>query len=68
VCMEETEPVVGTNYPQLIHAQGEVPEQAPEKLFESEPGNFESTDEEKDHFEDNFGQDEDQEYDGNDYY
>jgi len=68
VCMEETEPVVGTNYPQLIHAQGEVPEQAPEKLFESEPGNFESTDEEKDHFEDNFGQDEDQEYDGYDYY
>lgn len=34
--MEVGETITGTTYPNLIHAQGEVPEEAPEKLFESE--------------------------------
>jgi hypothetical protein len=34
--MEVGETITGTIYPNLIHAQGEVPEEAPEKLFESE--------------------------------
>jgi hypothetical protein len=68
VCMEVTEPVVGTSYPNLIHSQGEVPEQAPEKLFESDQENIEFLDEEEDNFEDDFGYDGDDEYDGDDYY
>ena len=34
--MEVGETITGTTYPNLIHAQGEVPEEAPQKLFESE--------------------------------
>ena len=34
--MEVGEQITGTTYPNLIHAQGEVPEEAPEKLFQSE--------------------------------
>ena len=34
--MEVGETITGTTYPNLIYAQGEVPEEAPEKLFESE--------------------------------
>jgi len=34
--MEVGETITGTSYPNLIYAQGEVPEEAPEKLFESE--------------------------------
>lgn len=34
--MEVAEPTTGTSYPNLINAQGEVPEEAPEKFFESD--------------------------------
>ena len=34
--MEVGKVIAGTTYPNLIHAEGEVPEEAPEKLFESE--------------------------------
>jgi len=34
--MEVGETITGTTYPNLIHALGEVPEEAPVKLFESE--------------------------------
>lgn len=34
--MEVAEPVAGAGYPLLIYAEGEVPEEAPEKLFESD--------------------------------
>ena len=34
--MEVGEQITGTTYPNLIHTQGEVPEEAPEKLFQSE--------------------------------
>ena len=34
--MEVGKVISGTTYPNLIHAEGEVPEEAPEKLFESE--------------------------------
>ncbi len=34
--MEVGETITGTTYPNLIYAQGDVPEEAPEKLFESE--------------------------------
>ena len=34
--IEVGEQITGTTYPNLIHAQGEVPEEAPEKLFQSE--------------------------------
>ena len=34
--MEVGELIVGTNYPNLIHAEGEVPEEAPDKSFESD--------------------------------
>jgi hypothetical protein len=34
--MEVGDLISGTTYPNLIHAQGEVPEEAPEKLFESD--------------------------------
>ena len=34
--MEVGETITGTTYPNLIYAQGEVPEEAPDKLFESE--------------------------------
>ena len=34
--MEVGEVITGTTYPNLIHAEGEVPEEAPEKQFESE--------------------------------
>ena len=45
-----------------------MPEQAPEKLFESDQENIEFLDEEEDNFEDDFGYDGDDEYDGDDYY
>ena len=34
--MEVGKVITGTTYPNLIHAEGEVPEEAPEKLFESQ--------------------------------
>jgi len=34
--MEVGEVITATTYPNLIHAEGEVPEEAPEKQFESE--------------------------------
>ena len=37
-----------TTYPNLIYAQGEVPDEAPEKKFESEQGNFFEESEEND--------------------
>ena len=33
---EVGEALSGMSYPNLIHSQGEVPEEAPEKLFEAE--------------------------------
>jgi hypothetical protein len=56
--MEVGEFVTGTIYPNLIHAQGEVPEEAPEKLFESEgmdalkENDLEEDDEELDEYDD----------------
>lgn len=38
--MEVGEVITATAYPNLIHAEGEVPEEAPEKLFESQDGNL----------------------------
>ena len=57
--MEVGKVISGTTYPNLIHAEGEVPEEAPEKLFESErdgsglDSNFEEEDS-KDYDEDSF--------------
>jgi hypothetical protein len=59
--MEVGETLAGTTYPNLIHAQGEVPEEAPEKHFESEN---DSTLEEEADYEDEDSED----YDESDFY
>jgi len=59
--MEVGELVVGTIYPNLIHAQGDVPEEAPEKIFESQ--NSEGEDHEGD-----FEEDDTDDYDENEFY
>lgn len=41
---EVGEVISGTSYPKLIHSQGEVPEEAPEKLFEAEDESHFDTD------------------------
>lgn len=46
--MEVAEPVVGTGYPALIYAEGEVPEEAPEKMFESDTPSEDEMDEDID--------------------
>ena len=59
--MEVGELLVGTIYPNLIHAQGDVPEEAPEKIFESK--NSEGEDHEGD-----FEEDDTDDYDENEFY
>ena len=59
--MEVGELLVGTIYPNLIHAQGDVPEEAPEKIFESQ--NSEGEDHEGD-----FEEDDTDDYDENEFY
>ncbi|MDB2327530.1 plasmid pRiA4b ORF-3 family protein [Flavobacteriaceae bacterium] len=59
--MEVGELVVGTIYPNLIHAQGDVPEEAPEKIFESQ--NSEGEDHEGD-----FEEEDTDDYDENEFY
>ena len=59
--MEVGELVVGTIYPNLIHAQGDVPEEAPEKIFESQ--NSEGEDHEGD-----FEEEDTDDYDKNEFY
>jgi len=46
--IETGESFSATTYPNLIYAQGEVPDEAPEKKFESEQGNFFEESEEND--------------------
>jgi hypothetical protein len=46
--IETGESLTGNTYPNLIHTQGEVPDEAPEKKFESELGDFSEESEEKD--------------------
>lgn len=53
--------MVGTIYPNLIHAQGDVPEEAPEKIFESQ--NSEGEDHEGD-----FEEEDTDDYDENEFY
>jgi hypothetical protein len=62
--MEVGELIVGTNYPNLIHAEGEVPEEAPDKSFESE------TPFKEEGFEDNLDEEnqDQQDYDESDFY
>ena len=59
--MEVGELVVGTIYPNLIHAQGDVPEEAPEKIFESQNSGGE------DH-EGDFEEEDTDDYDENEFY
>ena len=58
--MEVGKVITGTTYPNLIHAEGEVPEEAPEKLFESE-GNSSELDT-------NFGEEDSKDYDEGSFY
>ena len=58
--MEVGNVITGTTYPNLIYSEGEVPEEAPEKLFESEGVNPES--------ESNFGEDDARDYDEGSFY
>tara|TARA_B100001059_G_scaffold28749_1_gene23296 strand:- start:2952 stop:3443 length:492 start_codon:yes stop_codon:yes gene_type:complete len=58
--MEVGKVITGTTYPNLIHAEGEVPEEAPEKLFESE-GNSSELDA-------NFEEDDSKDYDEGSFY
>tara|TARA_B100000900_G_C20230362_1_gene573595 strand:+ start:10 stop:498 length:489 start_codon:yes stop_codon:yes gene_type:complete len=48
--LKETANVIsGSNYPNLIHSEGDVPEEAPEKTFEADnEKEFEANDEEED--------------------
>ena len=57
--MEVVEPAAGMSYPYLVFAQGEVPEEAPEKSFE--------TDEESD-IEEDLGDSDEYEGDLDSYY
>jgi len=59
--MEVGELLVGTIYPNLSHAQGDVPEEAPEKIFESQ--NSEGEDHEGD-----FEEEDTDDYDENEFY
>jgi len=59
--MEVGEMVRGATYPNLIHAEGEVPEEAPEKSFESDS----SISEENETMD---GGDSEQDYDDSDFY
>ncbi|MGB0376777.1 MAG: IS1096 element passenger TnpR family protein [Flavobacteriaceae bacterium] len=55
--MEVGEEVAGGSYPQLIFAQGEVPEEAPEKNFSAEgeeESSFEGEEEDPEDWEENF--------------
>jgi len=69
--MEVGENITGITYPNLIHAQGEVPEEAPEKMFEIDEVTFEEEDnfdfEEDDDFNFEEGDDE-EEYNDSDFY
>ena len=49
--MEVAEPVAGVPYPALIYAEGEVPEEAPEKMFEgeNEAGAFDDDEQDEDY-------------------
>ena len=58
--MEVGKVITGTTYPNLIHAEGEVPEEAPEKLFESE-GNSSELDT-------NFEEEDSKDYDEGSFY
>ena len=58
--MEVGKVITGTAYPNLIHAEGEVPEEAPEKLFESERNNSE--------LDSNLGEDDTMDYDEGSFY
>ncbi len=58
-CMEITEAIDNVNYPNLIYTQGEVPEKAPEKRFESEKEKYDFSSVE-DEFDDDFNFDEDE--------
>ena len=63
--MEIGDVVTGAIYPNLIHAEGEVPEEAPEKSFESDPAFSEEgfeIDEAMD------GYESEQDYDDSDFY
>jgi hypothetical protein len=62
--MEVGESNTGTTYPNLINAQGEVPEEAPEKLFESD--DFDSSEDED--FDEGEDFDEEEDYDEADFY
>lgn len=62
--MEVGESNTGTTYPNLINAQGEVPEEAPEKLFESD--DFDSP--EVEDFDEGEDFDEEEDYDEADFY
>lgn len=46
--MEVAEPVAGMAYPAVIYAEGEVPEEAPEKLFEGQQDDGEFPEDEED--------------------
>jgi len=59
--MEVGEKVTGATYPNLIHAEGEVPEEAPEKSFKSDP----SISEESEAMD---GDGSEQDYDDSDFY
>ena len=58
--MEVGKVISGTTYPNLIYAEGEVPEEAPEKLFESE-GNGSELDS-------NFEEEDSKDYDEGSFY
>lgn len=58
--MEVGEVITGTAYPNLIHAEGEVPEEAPEKNFESE--------ETASNMESDFGEEDSSDYDEGEFY
>ena len=58
--MEVGEVMTGTAYPNLIHAEGEVPEEAPEKNFESE--------ETASNMESDFGEEDSSDYDEGEFY
>jgi len=58
--MEVGKVITGTTYPNLIHAEGEVPEEAPEKLFKSE-GNSSELDS-------NFEEEDSKDYDEGSFY
>ena len=58
--MEVGKVITGTTYPNLIHAEGEVPEEAPKKLFESE-GNSSELDS-------NFEEEDSKDYDEGSFY